>query len=106
MKIIRKTGGNWETKVIVTPSGVLVSRPFLAFEKESLEFSDGSCWEIIFILIIQQFHTFASNIMFEQRRFDLGCPSFYLIKWQEENEKQPIYSYFSLLPERTGISTW
>ena len=24
----------------------------------------------------------------------LGCPSLYQVKWQEENENQPIYSYF------------
>ena len=33
---------------------------------------DGSCWEII---IIKQIHTFTSNILIEQRRFGLGCPS-------------------------------
>ena len=39
-------------------------------------FSDGSCWEII---IIKQIHTFTSNILFEQRRFGLGCPSLYQV---------------------------
>ena len=38
-------------------------------------FSDGSCWEII---IIKQIHTFTSNILIEQRRFGLGCPSLYI----------------------------
>ena len=41
-------------------------------------FSDGSCWEII---IIKQIHSFTSNILFEQRRFGLGCPSLYQVKW-------------------------
>ena len=36
----------------------------------------------------------------------LGCFRFYQVKWQEENENQPTLSYFSLLPELTGISTW
>ena len=45
---------------------------------------DGSCWDII---IIKQIHTFTSNILFEQRRFGLGFPSLYQVKWQEENEK-------------------
>ena len=66
-------------------------------------FSDGSFWEII---IIKQTHTFTSNILFGQRRFGLGCPSLYQVKWQEENENQPIHNYFSLLPELTGKSTW
>ena len=57
-------------------------------------------------LFIKQIHTFTSNILFEQRRCGLGCPSLYQVKWQEENENQPIYSYFSLLPELTGRSTW
>ena len=38
-------------------------------------------------MIIKQNHTFTSNILFEQRRFGLGCPSLYQVKWQEENEK-------------------
>ena len=29
--------------------------------------------------IIKQIHTFTSNILFEQRRFSLGCPSLYII---------------------------
>ena len=33
-------------------------------------------------------------------------PLFYQVKWQEENENQPIYSFFSLLLELTGRSTW
>ena len=32
-------------------------------------------------------------------RFGLGCPSLYQVKWQEENENQPIYSFFFLLLE-------
>ena len=44
------------------------------------------------------FPALTSNILFEQRRFGLGCPSLYQVKWQEENENQPIYSYFSSLP--------
>ena len=54
--------------------------------------SDGSCWEII--IRIKQIHTFTSNILFEQWLFGLGCPSLYQVKWQEENENQPIYNYF------------
>ena len=34
----------------------------------------------------------------------LGCPSLYQVKGQKENEKQPIYTYFSLLPDRTRRS--
>ena len=30
----------------------------------------------------------------------------YQVKWKEENENQPICSYFSLLPELTERSTW
>ena len=41
-------------------------------------FSDGSCWEI---MIIKQIHTLTSNILFEQRRLGLGCPSLYQVKW-------------------------
>ena len=40
-------------------------------------FSVGSCWEII---IIKQIHTFTSNILFERRRFGLGCTSLYQVK--------------------------
>ena len=39
-------------------------------------FSDGSCWEII---IIKQIHTFTSNVLFQQRRFGLVCPSLYQV---------------------------
>ena len=52
--------------------------------REQLFFSDGSCWEII---IIKQIHTFTSNILFEQRRFGLGCPGLYQVKSKEENER-------------------
>ena len=36
--------------------------------------------------LIKQIQTFISNILFEQRRFGLGCPSLYQVNWQEENE--------------------
>ena len=32
-------------------------------------------------VVIKQIHTFTSNILFEQRRFGLGCPSLYQVKW-------------------------
>ena len=52
---------------------------WLLMEQNSFKsFSDGSCWEII---IIKQIHTFTSNILFEQRRFGLGCPRLYQVKW-------------------------
>ena len=31
-------------------------------------------------MLIKQIHTFTSNILFEQRRFGLGCPSLYQVK--------------------------
>ena len=33
------------------------------------------------MIIIKQIHTLTSNISFEQRRFALGCPSLYQVKW-------------------------
>ena len=81
------------------PCPVSYSNPVYA----SHLFSDGSCWEI---LIIKQIHTFTSNILCGQQRFGLGFPSLYSVKWQKENEDPAIYSYFSLLSEFTGRSTW
>ena len=88
-----------ECEVMVSPHNFTSNNGTLS--KELPDFSDGSCWEII---IIKQIHTFNSNKLFEQQRFDLGCLSLYQVKWQDES--QPIYSNLSLLPERPGRSTW
>ena len=40
-------------------------------------FTYASCWDIV---IIKQIHTFTSNMLFEQRRFRLGCLSLYQVK--------------------------
>ena len=45
------------------------------------QFSDGSYWEII---IIKQIHKFGTIILFEQRRFGLGCPRLYQVKWLDK----------------------
>ena len=38
-----------------------------------------------YLRIITQIHGFTSIILFEQRRFGLGCPSLCQVKWQEKN---------------------
>ena len=76
---------------------------FLYFLKKTLLFNsavnireinrlfDKALIKEIVISLIKLIHTFtSSNILFEQRRFRLGCPSLYQAKRQEETERQPI----------------
>ena len=55
---------------------------------QGLERVDDNAYETK-LETIEQIHTFTSNTgkLFEQRRFGLGCPNLYQVKWQEENEK-------------------
>ena len=103
--VLRSTWGQTESKIRF---GSEPGRPKL---------SDGSAAFLQLIFDLEPGHRpkpsnrteirFAKPLyLFEQRRFGQGCPSLYQVKWQEEDENQPIYSYFSLLPELTGKSTW
>ena len=40
-------------------------------------------------VFIKHIHTFTSNILFEQRRFGLGCPSLYQVKWLDKGWGNP-----------------
>ena len=52
-------------------------------------------------MIIKQIHTYTSNILFEQRRFGLGCPSLYQVKdwldkgWATQTETSLLKQYLA-----------
>ena len=62
---------------------------------------DASCWDIV---SIKQINTLTSIVLFQRWRFSLGYLGLYQVKWQEESENQPIYTYFSSLPGPTRSS--